>query len=407
MIHRRAHHSMLAGVGAKVALVCLTLSLAGVSLQGAETTKRPRDLFAELLGKPQSEIDAKISMAWSRLFAGDDQNERVYFPVGGDMAYVADIGHQDVRTEGMSYAMTICVVLGKHQEFDRIWRWAKTHMYHENGRYAGYFAWECSFDGTQMDPQPAPDGEEWFATALLFAARKWGNGPGVFNYQAEADRLLRDMRRHRPGVPESLFSGTEKQVVYSVDGVSATFTDPSYQLPGFYEIWARWGDPEGQAFWRDAAVSSRRFFRKVAHPLTGLMPECCGFDGKPHRGDLGDFRFDACRTLANVALDWAWFGRDDWSVVQSNRVLGFLKTQGHPCPNQFSLAGKPLSDVDSTGLDAMASVAGLAADPAIARPFVQYFWDRPIPSGKWRYYDGLLYFLALLETSGRFHPVVN
>jgi len=100
-------------------------------------------------------------------------------------------------------------------------------------------------------------------------------------------------------------------------------------------------------------------------------------------------------------------GRDDWSVVQSNRVLGFLKTQGHPCPNQFSLAGKPLSDVDSTGLDAMASVAGLAADPAIARPFVQYFWDRPIPSGKWRYYDGLLYFLALLETSGRFHPVVN
>ena len=50
----------------------------------------------------------------------------------------------------------------------------------------------------------------------------------------------------------------------------------------------------------------------------------------------------------------------------------------------------------------MAAVGGLAADPALARPFVQELWDAPIPTGQWRYYNGLLYHLALLQVSGRF-----
>jgi oligosaccharide reducing-end xylanase len=50
----------------------------------------------------------------------------------------------------------------------------------------------------------------------------------------------------------------------------------------------------------------------------------------------------------------------------------------------------------------MAATAGLAADPAIARPWVQRLWDLPIPSGRLRYYDGLLTMIALLECSGSF-----
>jgi len=70
--------------------------------------------------------------------------------------------------------------------------------------------------------------------------------------------------------------------------------------------------------------------------------------------------------------------------------------------NQYALDGTPLSTFPSTGLFSMAAVAGLAADPDLARPFVQRLWGASIPSGKWRYYDGMLYFLGLLETSGRF-----
>jgi oligosaccharide reducing-end xylanase len=33
---------------------------------------------------------------------------------------------------------------------------------------------------------------------------------------------------------------------------------------------------------------------------------------------------------------------------------------------------------------------------------VQALWDAQIPSGKWRYYDGMLYMLGLLHVSGSF-----
>jgi oligosaccharide reducing-end xylanase len=53
----------------------------------------------------------------------------------------------------------------------------------------------------------------------------------------------------------------------------------------------------------------------------------------------------------------------------------------------------------------MAAVAGQAADPELARPFVQQLWDAPPPTGKWRYYDGVLYFLGLLQAGGRFQVI--
>jgi oligosaccharide reducing-end xylanase len=137
--------------------------------------------------------------------------------------------------------------------------------------------------------------------------------------------------------------------------------------------------------------------------VTGLMPDYANFDGTPHiRRGHEDFRYDAWRTLSNVALDHAWFAADPWSVEQSNRVLRFLATQGPACPNQFKLDGTPLSTGGSTGLTAMAATAGLAADAIVARPFVERLWELKIPDGQYRYYDGLLYLLALLEVSGRF-----
>jgi len=45
-------------------------------------------------------------------------------------------------------------------------------------------------DGTPNDETPAPDGEEYYTMALYFASGRWGNGAGIYNYRAEADRLL-------------------------------------------------------------------------------------------------------------------------------------------------------------------------------------------------------------------------
>lgn len=383
-------------------------------LSGAEKPSKPlpsssRNLFAELLGKSEQAIDDKIAATWDQLVHGDPAEERLYFPVGDDLAYIGNVGQNDVRSEGMSYGLMIAVQLDHQEEFNRFWKWTKTHMYHAEGPRKGYFAWQCQFDGRQIDPGSAPDGEEWFAMALLFAAHRWKSGTGIFNYRAEAQALLRVMLHktdYQPSPPTNLFDLTQKEVVFAPTNEAATFTDPSYHLPAFYELWARWADNgNDRVIWSEIARTSRNFFHRAAHPLTGLMPDYSHFDGSPRPGEKGDFRFDAWRTLANVGLDHAWFAADPWQREQSNRVLRFLASQGSPYPNQYSLEGKPLSTQSSPGLMAMAAVAGLAADPEIAQPFVQQLWELPVPRGQWRYYDGLLYFLGLLQVSGRFRVI--
>lgn len=369
----------------------------------------PRNLFAELLGKSPAEVRAKIAGAHAQLFHGDRRTEAVYFPVGADQAYIADIGSEDVRSEGMSYGMMIAVQLDRRDEFDRLWRWAKAHMQHTRGPRAGYFAWQCSFDGRQLDPNSASDGEEWFAMSLLFAAHRWPAAAGSHDYAADAQALLDAMRRDDRGDGvTSIFHREHRQVVFVPVKSAARLTDPSYHLPAFTEFWARWDrDPAGRAFWREVTDTSRAMLRKFAHPKTGLMPEYANFDGTPFASTefgagKGDFRFDAWRTPANVGIDHAWWAADPWQREQSNRVLRFLGAQRPKISNQYTLAGASLSADESIGLIATAAVAGHAADAALARPFVQRLWDAPPPAGKWRYYDGLLYLLALLQVSGEF-----
>lgn len=393
-----------------IRLLPLFLVLAVVGCASAQPAPAP-NLFAELLGRSEAELDAKLDTAWKHFFEGDERTQRLYYPVGADLAYIADIGNGDVRSEGMSYGMMIAVQLGKQQEFDRLWRWANKFMRHADGPRTGYFAWQCKFDGTIIDPGSASDGEVWLALALFFASHRWGDGEGLFNYGAEARRILNDML-HKPATAgiTPIFNRAEKQVVFAPTNFAYRFTDPSYHVPAFYELFARWDTAdEDRAFWTEAAATSRAFFKRAAHPKTGLMPEYSQFDGTPYTGlEFGpgknDFRFDAWRTLANVALDHAWWRADPWQTEQSNRVLQFLGRHLPDVPNQFSLAGRPLSSNTSPGLIAMAAVAGQAAGPKFAEPFVRRLWEMPPPSGRWRYYDGLLYCLGLLQAGGRFTP---
>jgi oligosaccharide reducing-end xylanase len=365
-----------------------------------------RSLFQDYLGKSDAEVQGKLEAAWQQLFYGADDYQRVYYPVGEDMAYIEDIGNGDVRTEGMSYGMMIAVQLDKKAEFDRLWKWAATYMQQTDGPYKGYFAWHCATSGQHLASNPASDGEEWFVTALFFASARWGDGQGIFDYRQQAQAILDTMRTktaENNGIATDMFDPTAKQVVFVPSGRNATLSDPSYHLPAYYELWARWADKDN-SFWADAANVSRDYFRQTANPQTGLMPDYANFDGTPATTDEHkDFRFDAWRTLSNVAVDYAWFGADSWQVEQSNRVLTFLASQGMDSyPNQYSLDGKALSSDHSTGLVAMAAVGALAASPEIGSPFVQALWDAKVPSGHWRYYDGMLYMLGLLHASGNF-----
>ncbi len=391
-------------------LLVLTLLLAACTNPMAAPSKSPvpteryRNLFRDALKKDDKAIQQKIDVAWQQLFYGNDQSERVYYPVGDDMAYILDVGNNDVRSEGMSYGMMISVQLDKKAEFDRLWKWAKTYMQHTEGQFQTYFAWHCRINGEKIDTNPASDGEVWITTALLFAAARWGNGTGLLNYRAEAQAILDAMlhAEKRNPLASNTFNAKNKQVVFVAMSGEDDYTDPSYHLPHYYELWAVAADKDND-FWREAAQASRAFFKTAAHPTTGLMPDYANFDGTPYlHPNHQNFRFDAWRAGANIAVDYVWFGKDPWAVEQSNRLLAFFDKQGDNYVNQFELDGKPLSSDHSIGLIAMNAIVALAADNGLAPKFVQALWDAPIPSGQWRYYDGMLYLMALLHVSGKF-----
>ena len=71
------------------------------------------------------------------------QMMRNYIIKGDDMAYL-DTGNNDVRTEGMSYAMMI-KIKGLEKEFDCLGSGLKIYV---DGRRenAGYFAWSVAPD---------------------------------------------------------------------------------------------------------------------------------------------------------------------------------------------------------------------------------------------------------------------
>jgi oligosaccharide reducing-end xylanase len=388
---------------------------------GAFATGHYRNLFLEN-GHSQPEIDAKIKSAFEQLFHGDPATQTVVYPVGknanGPLAYLSDINNHDVRTEGMSYGMMIAVQRNKQAEFDALWNWAKTYMYVSDPRHpsVGYFSWSCKTDGSPNEETAAPDGEEYFVMSLYFASHRWGDRTGIYNYKANADEILTTMR-HRAVMsgptkfgPRTVGSmvNEEAKMIRFVPGIGrGDFTDPSYHLPAFYELWARWGPVADREFWAQAATVSRDFFEKTTNPKTGLAPDYANFDGTPHpepwNKRAGDFAFDAWRTASNWSVDYSWWGKDPRERHLSDRIQTFFAAQGIATYGQvFTLDGTPLDPHHATGLVATNAVASLAATQPQSKEFVEALWNAPIPSGQLRYYDGMLYMLSLLHTSGQF-----
>ena len=381
---------------------------------GAVSTGKYRNLFKEL-GYSDAEIDKKVESAWQKFFYGTD-DERIYYPVGEDMAYIYTADTDDVRSEGMSYGMMICVQMDKQEEFNRLWKWAKTHMQHKSGEFKGYFAWQMNTNGTIKDNTPAADGEEYFATSLLFASARWGNGEGIYNYNKEAQEILTTMLHQADdGQGVNMFNKEHKMPVFCPIGKAATYSDPSYHLPAFYEVWAREAEQD-KDFWSEAAEASRQHFKDATNEKTGLGPDYSEYSGAAkNEGNHGDFRFDAWRIAANIACDYAWWAQDDWATTHANRIQSFFYDQGvDSYGNQWSLDGKNLSPDHSPGLVAMNATASLASSDKKSWSFLEDLWNISPTTGKYRYYDGCLYMMGLLHCSGKFRaylssntPVVN
>lgn len=375
--------------------------------KGAFATGNYRNVFCEY-GYSEEEVSKKIEDTFQTLFYGKEE-ERIYHLDGADKAYIEDTGNHDVRTEGMSYGMMMCVQLDRKEEFDRLWKWSKTHMYMDRGENAGYFAWSCQTDGRKNAWGPAPDGEEYFAMALFFASNRWGDGEGIFDYAREARQILYDCihKGESPGTGRPMWNLDHKLIKFITE---CEFTDPSYHLPHFYELFALWTKEEDREFFREAAIASRTYLKKACHPVTGLCAEYAEYDGSPHRelfgGERHDWYYsDSYRTIANISLDYIWFQPDDWACETADKIQTFYSKTQKGCVDGVFLTDGTLIDKKALHPDAVVAVnaqGALAANGVYAREWVERFFQLPLRRGDRRYYDNCLYFFALLALSGRY-----
>lgn len=362
-------------------------------------------------GYTESEIEKRVEETFQEIFYGEN---KFFYLSGEDMGYLEDTGNHDVRTEGMSYGMMMCVQLDKKEEFDRIWRWVKTYMYVTSGVNKGYFAWSVQPDGVKNSDGPAPDGEEYFAMALFFASHRWGDGEGIFCYSKEAQDILHEcIHKGETGRGDAMWEPSNYLIRF-IPGVK--FTDPSYHLPHFYELFSLWALEEDRPFWKKAAKASRDYLKKACHPVTGLCPEYSYYDGRPYEKQQNVFGrhdwyySDAYRTIANIALDYEWFAKDagdggEWHVQMADRVQAFFcETVKENARAVYTVDGKVLDEkaLHPVAITATNAQASLAAKGKYAKECVDLFWDTPLRTGDRRYYDNCLYLFAMLALSGKY-----
>lgn len=370
---------------------------------GAYYSKKYRNVFNEC-GYTNKEIKVKLDKAWNSLFYGNSET-KIYYEVGKDEAYIYDTGSEDVRSEGMSYGMMMCVQMGKEDEFNRLWKWAKTHMQVTDGANKGYFLWSMNTDGTSKSNGPAPDGEEYFAMSLFFASNRWGDRAEPYDYSNQARYILRQaLHQEDDGSGSNMWNISNKLIKFVPD---SSFSDPSYHLPHFYELFSLWADEEDRAFWKEAATASREYLKLACNPVTGLAPDYATYEGVPVSNSGGHdlFSSDAFRVAGNIGLDYLWFAADPWQQEQSNRIQAFFAKEGIGSHySEYTVDGVAQPDIDyqATGLVGMNAMASLAANGPDVQSMVDALWRKAPGTGQWRYYDDCLYFFSLLALSGNY-----
>jgi oligosaccharide reducing-end xylanase len=388
--------------------------------KGAWETGEYRNVFLDA-GYSQEEIDAKLAKAYYDVFEGPD---KVYFEVGDSMAYVSDVKNHDARTEGLSYGLMVAVQLDKKDVFDRLWRWTKKYMQHQEGSRAGFFAWSIKPETGEHNAEgSASDGELYFITALLFASNRWGNDTGI-NYYGEARRIIDTMwsKDGSDGLT-NVINVEEKKITFVPDTSGYGWTDPSYFLPAFYEVWAEYANDGRADFYRACADTARAFLHRACAAETGLNGDITEFSGKPRSWRMfrSAFRFDSWRVPMNIAMDYSWYAKDkEWQKDYAKRIQNFLFCRGlETFEDQFEVDGSlpewilPAGGYrtlrHSIGFVSTTAAASIMGTQAKSWKFIDHLWNsklEPYEDGYFDpYYDGLLHLFSIMHLSGNYRII--
>lgn len=372
--------------------------------------------FVEHKIATEAQVKEKVQQTYKQLFYSDDGmlqegGKALLVSVGIDMAFINSVDSKDIRSEGMSYGMIIAVMMDDQSMFNKLWKFSKTKMQHQKGERKGYFAWSLKNTAPYEfnDPNPAPDGEEYYVMALMFAKNRWGNGSGIFNYENEANLILDEMVNKDNNINRALIHPLEKQIVFTPDTNSEEFTDPSYHLPAFTKLWSMWANNDRKLF-SEMTQISRDYFVKTSHSVTGLFPDYATFDGKPksvsYNNNSDKAAHDSHRVIQNIAMDYLWFKEDERQVNLAEKFLDFTYNEYQNGVNGlvgvYSLDGTPLVNYNTQSQVAMNAVGAMITDKEYSKFFIEKLWNQETPEGMWRYYNGIIHMLGLLHVAGEF-----
>lgn len=372
----------------------------GTKLSGAYYTGNYTSPFKMYLGKTDEEIQEKLNSLWNHYFKGDN-NSKVYYETS-DGAYIMDVNNNDVRSEGMGYGMMVCVQTNHQEEFDKLWNWAKNHMWHKSGESDGYFSWQCNTDGSVRDQGCCPDGDMYITMALLFAANRWNDSA----YMEDAQYILNRMWHNS----YKMFSEQSYIITFQPSAGYDTWTDPSYSLPAFVDLFSRWSRTDKDK-WSKATTATRGYLYKASNTTSGLFSDYANFDGTPHAVDFNNqatkYMYDAMRCAMNFGMDYYLFGADNARQSEmAKRIIDFFEKDGYKHA-RFNWDGSSPSEsytIGEAGCNAVACYALIgnkSYDDAI-RKNLQIAWDAKPMTGQYRYYDGMVHYLAMLHLCGSF-----
>ena len=370
--------------------------------KGAYYTGDYTSPFKTYLGKTDAEIQEKLDQLWNHYFKGDN-NSKVYYETS-DGAYIEDINNRDVRSEGMSYGMMICVQTNHKEEFDKLWKWTKAHMWHNPSTGGdGYFSWQCNTNGGVKDQGCVPDGEIYFMMSLLFAAHRWGDE----SYMTDAQAILKACWK---GNGASLFNEQSYIVVFQPTNGNNSWSDPSYSLPAFVDLFSRWSTTNKDK-WTKATSATRDHLYKSSNTKSGLFSDYNNFDGTPHSVSFNNsatkYMYDAMRCAMNFGMDYYLFGADaDRQTEMAKRIIDFFEKDGYEHA-RFNWDGSNPSEqytLGEKGCNAVACYAlmGLSEYEEAIKKNLELAWNASLMTGQYRYYEGLVHYLSMLHLCGAF-----
>ena len=363
-------------------------------------TKPAAGLFGSCLQKTDEEIQDKLDKLWGHYFKGDN-NSKVYYDNGSD-AYILDVSENSVLSQEMGYGMMICVQTDHKKEFDKLWAFVENHMWRKSGEWDGYFASICNTSGNVQNNLPCPEGEMYITASLLLASRRWNES----GYMESAQYILKRMWDS----PHTLFNPSHNVITYVPTGNEANFSSPSYDLPAFIELFARWSDTYKDK-WASALSATRNHLYISSNKKSGLFSDLNNFDGTPHGvsyyTNAEKYMYSGMLCAMNIGMDYYLFHADDTRQTEmAGRIIDFFEKDGYKHA-RFNWDGSNPQEVYTLGEKGCNAVICYAlADrdkyKEAVKKNLNLAWDARLLTGQFRSHDGLIHYLAMLHLCGSF-----